>query len=216
MHLGPHHYSEIIGLLVAVICYYKLRGTFMKWFIPFLAVVLTVELYANYMYYTKAMSTTLLYNICVPLYLTFYTFVFMRLAYDRKHRYTLLVINSLYLLAYCGYTTFFGDWHKFNTNLFVAGSVEMILFSCLYFYQDLRSDYDSQDARYKSGLWIAAGLLIFYSGISICFSLYYYIERYNLQLFGAKLYNIIPRYLSIVLYACLSISFLVWKKQAKS
>ncbi|MBU0696951.1 MAG: hypothetical protein KKE39_10580 [Bacteroidetes bacterium] len=74
------------------------------------------------------------------------------------------------------------------------------------------NDIDLNSYEVKGGLWFASGILIFYSGISIVFSLVNYIREHHLNIAGMALYNFVPRCLSSILYACISIALLKWKK----
>jgi hypothetical protein len=65
----------------------------------------------------------------------------------------------------------------------------------------------------QPGFWIAAGILIFYSGICTVYALHPLIVQYNLQIFGMKLHHFVPMVLSVVLYSSLSIAMFLWKKE---
>jgi len=188
----------------------------MVWFIPYLAMIFSVELINNILFYSYGIANSWVYNIFHLLQICFFCFVFINLAQTKKHKQFLLFTNFIYVLIYCTYLTVYAHWLKVKPDLMVAGFIEMVTFSCLFFYQCLRDDYDVWNQKYKTGLWITAGILIFYSGISICYSLIPYISKYDLKLQGKRLYNIIPQYLCIILYGCLSISFILWKKPAKT
>ena len=68
----------------------------------------------------------------------------------------------------------------------------------------------------ESGFWLAMGVSIFFSGTSIVFALHDLIIKNNLTFFGAKLYNFVPRVLSVILYASISIAIILCKKKTKA
>jgi hypothetical protein len=206
-----YHYFELLSLILAIIFLTRGRPTFIVWFIPFLALTLFTELYASYSYYVSHLSTGWIYNILNPVSQAFYSYIFYRLYTNSKHRRILVGLTMIYILFYLFFYGFFVDINTFNNYLVAVGGVMQVIFACLFFYQCLKTDV-SLDNKLKSGLWIAGGVLIFYSGITLCLSLYNYIKEYHLTLGGIALYNVIPRALSIILYCCLSISFITWRR----
>ncbi|HPH22897.1 MAG TPA: hypothetical protein PLW32_03350, partial [Chitinophagaceae bacterium] len=47
--IGPNIYSEIIATIIVAFCYNKLKGSYMQWFIPFLALTFLTEVYVFYL-----------------------------------------------------------------------------------------------------------------------------------------------------------------------
>ncbi len=215
MKLGLHHYTEFVALIIALFSYQKFKGTYMVWFIPFLALTFLTEFINNILFTSYGIHTAWSYNFSGIIQVSFYTYIFINLAETKKHKQLLLVSHLMYTGFFCIYLTVTQHWRAFSQDAALFGFIEMVLFSCGFFYQCLREDYDIANQKYKTGLWITAGVLIFYSGVSICFSLYDYIVKYDLRLNGRRLYGIIPQYLCIILYGCLSISFILWKKPVK-
>jgi hypothetical protein len=183
----------------------------MKLFIPFLSITLFAELFANHTYYVSHLPTGWIYNILNPITQTFYTYIFYKISITKAHKILMFAVNSCYIASYIIFYSFYSDINDFNNYLVTIGGIQQVIFSCLFFYECLQTDVIT-DYRMKSGLWIAAGLLIFYSGITICMALLNFIEENHLTIAGVPLYNIIPRTLSIILYSCLSISFITWRK----
>ena len=182
-------------------------------FIPFLGLTFLSELGSSYIYQVHGASTTWIYKILNPLSQCFYAYIFYQLASDQKFKKIILILVSVYFLI-CVYYYLKDD--QFNSYLIVAGGLMQIIFACGFFYQCLKNDEYFGSNTWNSGLWIASGVLIFYAGIAIVFSLFDYIRLHKLEIIEIPLYNIIPRALSIVLYSCLSISFLVWKHPRKT
>lgn len=207
-----NHYFEALSLLVAIISYRRLKGSFMLLFIPFLGLTLLSELSSDYIYQVYGTSTTWIYKILNPLSQCFYAYIFYQLASDQKLKKIILILISVYFLI-CVYYYLTDD--RFNSYLIVAGGLMQIIFACGFFYQCLKNDEYFGSNNWNSGLWIASGVLIFYAGIAIVFSLFDYIRLHKLEINGLPLYNIIPRALSVILYSCLSISILLWKNPQK-
>jgi hypothetical protein len=209
-----HYYFEFLSLLIAGICFGKLRKSFLALFLPYLLLTLLVELFAGYLYQTYKQPTGWMYNILNLSSHIFYSYIYFKYSSVFKHKRFILILSSIYLsgsVAYYLSTTFY----QFSNWVIVAGGVLQVILSCLYFYEYLQNDAYVKEKHYSSGLWVASGVLMFYSGITICFSLYHYILLNHLRVFDLPLYNVIPRILSIILYSCISIALITWKKPRK-
>lgn len=206
-----HIFFESLSLLVALTQFKKLKKSYMFSFIPFLAFVLLVELIASYVVWNGALNNMYLYNFAYPAMIAFYSIILLKFNSNEAQKKLQIVFLGLYLIPYVGYNVIYDQWLTFTPSLFAFGSLELIVFSCIYFYHYLRNDYPPEDKEHISGLWIAVGILIFYSGVFIVFSLHKYIVAFNLRIGGIKLHNFIPRVLSIPLYSCFIVSFLIWK-----
>jgi len=214
MEISLHHYFEFLSLLIAIIYIGKLRNSFLVLFVPYLLITLLVELGAAYIYHTYSMPTGWMYNFLNLLSHGFYAFLFYQFSIVFKHKRIIIILTGIYLtgsLTYYLSTSFY----VFSNYVIAAGGILQVILSCLHFYEYLQNDDYVKERHYSSGLWIASGLLMFYSGITICFSLYNYILLNNLSVFNLPLYNIIPRSLSIILYCCISIALMIWKKPQK-
>jgi len=214
MNLSLHYYFEFLGLFISALYFGKLSKSFLALFLPYLLLLLLVELFAVYLYRTYQQPTGWMYNLLNLVSHIFYAHVFYKYAEEYKHKRFIILLTCCYLTGSVTYylsTSFF----NFSNAVIAAGGVLQVIFSCLYFYVYLQNDNYVKEKHYSSGLWIASGVLIFYSGIAICFSLYYYILLNNLNVYNLPLYNVIPRYLSIILYSCISIALLIWKEPRK-
>ena len=209
-----YHYFELLSLIVSIICLPRTRRSYFTWFIPFLSITLAAELYANYAFYIKHLPTVWIYNVLNPVAQAFYTYIFYKFARSNSHKIFLVACGIIYVGAYIFYYTIY-DVNDFSTYLIVIGGIQQVVFACLFFYECLRTDA-TMDGRMRSGVWMAAGVLIFYSGVTICLALLDFIEKNNLKIAGVPLYNFIPRVLSIILYSCFSVSFIIWGKSMTS
>ncbi len=209
MHLGPNIYAEFLSLLCALFCLGRLRNSFMKWFVPFLALTVLVEIVCHILLQHDK-NTLPAYIIFDTITVTFYTFIFYNFSIKKYLKNILLVTISfriVFTVTYYLLSLIFPSYY-----LFVVSGIQMIFFSCLLFYQYLRTEDLDIVANHKSGIWFAAGILIFYAGVTIVLSLVNYIRHNELKIAGVYLYNFVPRYLSIILYVCISISLILWKK----
>ena len=194
----------------------------MQWFIPFLAVILCIEVLSNILYLNIHdpsnpkwhYSTLWLSEICSLLSVGFFSFIYFHIHISKRQKKALQIITPIYLFSCLICWAVLGVSVIFMGSL-VAGGILMVFFSALVFYHFLRADDIILTREMIAGLWIAAGVLIFYSGIEICIAAIPYIRSHSLKLFDQPLYNIIPRLLCAVLYPCLSISFYLWHPRQK-
>jgi hypothetical protein len=203
-------YLELIALIVAIFSYSRLKGSYMIWFIPFLLITFSVEVASHYLYEILQLSSYWVYNITIPLTSIFYGFILFCLMNNSKLKLPFIVLGVIYSLLslyFLSYAT------GFSINSLITSAVILVSLSCYYFYRCLLDDIDLNNFKIKSGLYLASGILIFYAGVSIVFSLFDYIRKHDLRIFGYHLYNVIPNYLSIILYACISIALIKWKKR---
>lgn len=203
------YYFEFSAFLIAIYSYKRLKNSFMFWFIPFLLITSVSELASDLIYRNYGVATDWIYNILGPITIYFYGYVFYRLLRNDKLKPLFLIAATLYFIL----NIFMAVNEKgFHISLFMVGAIIQIILACYFFYRCLLDDVDLNAHQINSGLWIASGILIFFAGVSIVFSLVDYIRAHHLMIHGLPLYKIIPRYLSIILYACISIALLKWKK----
>lgn len=203
------YYIEFLSLCVALYSYKRLKNSYMFWFIPFLGITFFSEVSSDYIYHTYQSSTYWIFSILIPITTLFYGYIFYCLIKDKRLKTIFNVLALIYLVAN---VYFLATTDSFSTAIILISSVVLITLSCYYFYRCLLDDVDLNAFDVKSGLWFSAGVLIFYTGICIVFSLFDYIRAHHLTVNGVSLYNFIPRVLSIILYGCLIVAFFLWRK----
>lgn len=203
------YYLEFSAFLVALFYYRKLKNTFMVWFIPFLLFTSICELSSTIIYENYGTSTYWIFSILLPTTNYFYGFIFFKLINSEKLKNIFFAVALIYLVLNILFVILS---EGFIVPLLLISSIMMVILALYYFYRCLLDDVDLNSPIIKSGLWFASGILIFYSGISITFSLFNYIHEHHLNIGGVSLYNFVPRCLSIILYACVSIALIKWKK----
>lgn len=215
MELSIQHYFEFLSLLISVIYIGKLRNHFLITFVPYLLLILAVELIAKYLAVNFHYKNIWVYNLLNLLSHSYYAFIFYCFAQQKIHRKVIVVLTITYIVSSLTYYLF-TSFYEFNNVIISIGGVLGIFLACLHFYYYLQNDNYVHERHFLSGLFIASGVLIFYSGIAICFSLYNYIRINDLRLFGDPLYRVIPRSLSIFLYLLISIAIIIWKRPTKT
>jgi len=184
-------------------------------FVPYLALNLLLELLSNFLYNSYHFSSFWLTEASNLLSLGFYSYIILKLLHNNKHHQILIGSLAIYLISLVISIILFG----LNPTVFkyslVGAAFLLIIASGLVFYQNLLMEDLHQPAQMLSGLYIAAGVLIFNAGISIVIFSIPYILKYKLTLMGNPLYNTIPRLLCMVLYPCIIISLYKWRTPVK-
>ncbi len=207
-----HLYTECLALLVALFSVNRIWRGMLIWFVPYLAFIVSTELLSRFMHHNYPdYSMGWVYNCMNLINQGFYSFVFYRYATGTPHKKLIVALFSLFMI----YSLFFflsNSFFKFGSQAVAIGGMVQVVLACMFFYSYLKNDEHIAQTHYTSGVWIAAGVLIFYAGTSLVFSLLEYIRENSLTLGGEPLYRIIPRYLSAILYTCIGIALIIWKK----
>ncbi len=187
----------------------------MKWFIPFLIFVLGSELWARNQYAIfKSSPVTVNYLLGIVITI-FYGYIFAHLINKKNAKVTIYLLVILSVIGYL-FSYFFlnnSSYNYFTKNLNLTG-VLLVSISIYYLYSSFLKD-DNQNFLSEPGFWISFGVSFFYIGYSVTLSCYEILRDNNISIFGVKLFNAVPRLLSVILYLSLSISFILCKKQMK-
>ncbi len=208
MNLGIHHYIEIIALLTSVICWRKIKDSPLRWFVPYLLLIVVVELYGKYLASVKHTANAWLYNITIPIEYCFYGLLIWAVLKKKLFKQIVLVLLSAFVVYAFYYLIFGKGITVFNGGLLQVGSGLMVLFSCFFFWELFERPTEVSIIRLPM-FWIVAGLFLFNLG------------EFSYNLFAnllfkkgdraAVFFRQINNYLNLVLYICISIG-LIWKK----
>jgi hypothetical protein len=209
-----HYYFVSLSLLIAAIYFTKLKRSFLSLFLPYLLITLLLEIVADYLYQSYKHPTGGIYNLLNLASHVFYAHIFYSYSNVYKYKRFIVLVTSVYLtgsLTYYLSTSFY----NFSNEVLAAGGLLQVILACLYFYEFQQNRKSLHRQHYRSGIWIASGVLLFYAGITICYSLYQYILIQNFSFLDQPLQNAVPRLLSIILYSCIAIALLIWKQPQK-
>jgi hypothetical protein len=107
------------------------------------------------------------------------------------------------------------EYSEYNYKITMVFGIYISVLSCYYLYQQFKEDDLDILLIKQPGFWLAAGLLIFYSGMSTIYALHPFTSKYNLEIFGLKLHQFFAQLLSVFLYSCLSAAMLLWKNKTR-
>jgi hypothetical protein len=209
-----HNIAELVSLLVAVIFYARIKGSFMKWVLPFLAFIFLAECIAMYLLVNKlVINNTTLYYIVSIVEMIFYTHVFYHFTTkEGLFRRSIIIFRVLSTLGFVIGLIFFTKDLDYYFSCFIVSSFFFVFISLRYIYGQYSGD-EKINLLSESGFWLALGVSVFFSGTCIVFCLHDLIMNNNLNIFGTRLYHMIPRILSIILYSSISIAIILFKRK---
>jgi hypothetical protein len=203
-----NHVTEFIGVLIAAVYYQGIRHSFNKWFLPFLIFIFLGELVAGVI--LKGNNIPVYYVISIG-ESVFYGYLFYHLSQRRLLKNFIRIFSCFFIVVYVYGLIVYTNVPAYYFPWLIISGIFLALVSLLYLYERFNSD-DEADLAGQPGFWVALGVSVFFSGTSVVFSLHDFISKENLDLFGFKLYWIVPQILSVFLYACISVSIVLQKK----
>lgn len=206
--------AELFSLVVAIIYYPYLKNSVMKWFLPFLAFITISEMYGQYIGYTLHKSNAEIYGFITIMESFFYGYFFYSISEKEISRKIILVISVINISVSIFFFFLISDNPSYLFTNLIFLSIFFSIISLTYIY----SKFISEEAAYllgEPGFWVAFGVAIFFSGVSVVFSLHDFSMKHNLTFFGVKLYNIVPQILSVLLYLSISTAIILCKKKAR-
>lgn len=209
--LPIHIYFEIAALLASIIFWYKLKNTRLKWLLPFMIFMVSIELSGRYIRIELRQPNAWLYNLSVPIEYLFYALLFY-LHYGRKvfKQTAIGFLIGFSIFALCN-ILFIQGIERFNTNILKAGSFCMIILSCLYFVE-LLSREDHFNLISEPMFWIATGVFLFNTGEFFYTLFSDYLIKNDLDK-TRKIFSSINNKLIWVLYTCIVISIICTKQK---
>ena len=211
--LDPFHYFTIGAFIISVVVLYKFEHKPLRWFIPFLLLMVSTDLTGRYIRRVLHQPNTWLYNISIPIEYIFYVFIIGNLCITRSFK-KLIFYSTLLLGIWAVINISFiqGPAHL-NTNTLKVGSTFMIIFSCLGLVDLFRND-EHKTLLVIPLFWICTGVLFFNAGE---FTYLFFLDTFLQNGWDktAKVFGSINNKLIFVLYTCISIAILCTKRSEK-
>ncbi len=207
--------AELQAFLVACYHYKYLRGTYMKWFIPFLGFIFLGDCLAWNIFFYLKLSVLGLNYFLHALGAIFYCFIFYHFHQSNKIRKSIVVVLTISLI---GYLLSYLFLEKNYINL-IYNSVMIEIFiiglALSFLYKKIISE-DNLILTSDPGFWVSTAVILFFSTTIICFLMIDFIRENDLRVLGLRLYNFVPQVMSVVLYSFLSTAIILYKKNAKA
>lgn len=212
--LPANIYFEIAAFLTSAIFWSKLKKIGLRWLMPFLFFIVSIEFLGRYIYRVLHLPNVWLYNISIPIEYLFYAFLFSTF-YKRKLS---LSIVKLFLIVFPIWSLlnilFVQGFYNFNTNFLKVGSFCMMLLCLLVFVELLMGEELINPFR-QPIFWIASGLFLFNAG-EFTYNIFSDIMMRNWK-YGQRLFQQINNNLIFVLYTCIIIAIIsaLWGHREK-
>jgi hypothetical protein len=204
---------EISALLTSIVCYKSLSHVTLKYFIPFLFVIVLYELYDYWNFFTINKSNHWSLNIITTLEFSFYAF-YIRSQFVNlmAKKIALFAIIATLCLIVINIAFIQGVWKLHSYTLLLAFLV-LIFLSCLFF-SDLISVISKKSVTTNPHFWIVTGILFFCLGQFVFFCFFEYVT-YTKDYVFAKLFRLISLVSNLILYSLMIIGF-ICQRQAVS
>lgn len=215
MYFLLSNFFELASFVTALIFIKSLKKQGWLLLIPYLLYTCTVEALAAYYKYTLHQRNVWLYNPYIIISFAFYGWILINGIYNWKVKKWLYLAVALLSIVTMGWYLIFGDPMSFVSRILTAGSFLIIAFVLLFFYNKLQTIEYKQAITDVPLFWLATGLLFFYTGISLSNAMYPYLSTVKVKIFNIQLHNLIPQFLSVILYSCIIIAIIKCRKQEK-
>lgn len=212
LHVG--NIFEVLSLIIAIRYYPDLKGTFMIWFLPFLLFICCAEFMMKYQWSILRKPPIGINYLIGIIESSFYGYIFYKSSIHPILRKSILCFIPLSIISFSiSYYVDSFSYVYFIPNIVVSGFL-LAAIALINVYQRYIDDEESNLVS-EPIFWVALGVSLFFSSISLSFSLYNLIKLNHLKLFGLNLYSLIPRLSSIILYSSISIAIILCKHQKK-
>ncbi|NDA62925.1 MAG: hypothetical protein EBX50_12915 [Chitinophagia bacterium] len=215
MHLYFYNIVELICAGLAIGFFANLRNQGLVGLAPFLLFISGAEVLAVWQKDIARVSTYGTNYAIAIAELFFYGYLFMHATREiYMKRIIQIGIPVIFIATLIACFFFPQRYLAFYYCIIMEG---FFLTVCALGYLYFQFDEDQlENPAYDPVGWIAIGVIIFFSGICIVFSLYEFIRMQQLIIFGEQIYILIPRMLSILLYSCISMAIITCKKNTTS
>jgi hypothetical protein len=204
-------WAELLCLAASIVFAARLKGSVFIWFIPFLILTNIQEWGSRYGYMSIAGSNAVSLNLFTTIEFIFYGWLFYNEAQSNARRKKIVYLAIAMITGVVINMLFFQSPLKFHSYSYLLGSIIIIIF-CLWFFKDLMSGERFVELLSYRMFWVSSGLLFFYMGMFVCFTLFEVLSTQILTNYFI-IFNILMNVFNIILYTCFTISFLCRPKQ---
>lgn len=210
---------EISSFVISLFVLNKNKGSFIQWMSLYLLYTVVNEACGYYLHDVLHKSTTPLFIWYHVITAVFYTFIFQNLFKQLKHfKYVSIImwiVSSCIISSFIFIFLFVSNYVEYKYRLQIVLYFYLCILAAFYLYKEFTNDSLDELLIKKSGFWIAAGLLLFYSAISVVHAMHPTASKNNIYIMGLPIHLFFANILSIILYTCLSIAMIVWAPSQK-
>ena len=207
--LSWHLYFELAAFLASLMFWKSIAKSKLIWFVPYLLLIVCVELTARYLYYELRQPNAWLYNLSVPIEYCFFASLFLFYTKSRLFRKMLRSFIAIFFVYSVYSIIFITSLKFFNRDLLVVGGFFMIIFSVTYIVELYRQDHEYNIWSLPM-FWICLGTLLFNLG-GFSRDLLGWFSSKDAFANTIRILRGINHGLNYVLYSCIIIAFICQK-----
>ena len=155
----------------------------------------------------------IVYNFYRPVCTTIFVVFYYRLAINAPVRKLISWMYAVYLMVTVVTFVFIKPVSEYNSYLSLASGLVITCCGIFFLFNYFNIDNSSEEKKWQPVIWITIGVTTFYPVVNISFAFYKALLAYDASIFGTKLYQLIPRVMSIIMYSCFSYAFYLCKKK---
>ena len=206
------------ALLLSALLSIIYRKYLSRWHLSIMAIYLpllfVLEVYTGLRLYVWHESTAAVYNIYKPVSVIVFAIFYYYLPTMGRFRKAIIGITVVYLVAIILTFTFFKPLTVNNTYITLARGACISFFAIFFLMSIFLLDNPAEENFWQPVLWITIGVLVFYPVISIAVGFEELLRNSEATVGGIKLYQAIPRLMSIFMYSCFSYAFYLCKRKS--
>lgn len=212
MHLNLFNYAEMLALVVSIIYFKSIRHTPFAILLPYMIMIICVEITGKYLL-SKHLYVQNLHIFNVSTVIEFVVFYYLFHANLKTHAFKKLALYCipLYVILAVINQVFIQGFDRFHIYTMIIGSLFLIAFVFLYFYEA----FSSMEPVYlfkEPMFWIAVGLFLFYLGDFTYNAMVPFFIKKRLFKDAMHLFRLINNNLIIFEYVCFSIAIITCSK----
>lgn len=206
------NFFELLACVTGFIYWRKFRNTYWKFFPFYLALILLLELTAEYIGYIDGnwkLNANLYYFFGIPFQFIFFCWFFHKWFKQTKEKKWPLIGVFVYLLAFFAEILLLNQMEFWFSSLsYLTGNIILLVLIITFFLSLIKSE---EILNYKSNMmfWVCTGLLVFYLGALPFYGLWNTLAKNYYRLFNT--YWIIQMGLNYLMYIFFTIAF-IWGK----
>lgn len=133
-------YSEIIAAVLALIFYYKYKGTFLRYFVILIWYSIANEFLAKYYSENINKNNHILFNIYRVVEFSFYFFLYRNIIETKLYKKIITIFSIIYYVSVL-INCFFQDFrYQYFSNTYFIGALFIIISIVFYFSEILNSE----------------------------------------------------------------------------
>jgi hypothetical protein len=204
---------ETMAFVTLLFQYKKMQRTNYAYFLPYLIFIFIYETGSLFDIFNINHSNAWITNIVATVEFLFFSFFLINLLDKRLHTRLTVIVASVFLFTVVDVVFIQGFWNLCTIAILLQ-YVVLIILVCFFFYQLMHKTGEHFSLISLPDFWVNTGLLFFCLAEFLFFAAFTYMmakKNYNYSL----LWFVISNIANLILYSCLSISFLCFSKTRK-